>query len=118
MKLNEIDGLPITSGVYKFLDSKGTILYIGKANNLRNRIKSYFNNELYDRPFVKQMIPQINSIEIVRTNNEIESLVLESALIKKFFPKYNSDLKDNKSYHCHYVKQHWYHLFFVFCPVV
>ena len=98
MKLNEIDSLPITSGVYKFLDSKGTILYIGKANNLRNRVRSYFNNELYDRPFVKQMIPKINSIEIVRTNNEIESLVLESALIKKFSPKYNSDLKDDKSY--------------------
>ena len=98
MKLNEIDGLPITSGVYKFLNSKSTILYIGKANNLRNRVRSYFNNELYDRPFVKQMIPQINSIEIVRTNNEIESLVLESALIKKFSPKYNSDLKDDKSY--------------------
>lgn len=98
MNITDIDKLPITSGVYKFLDKDGCILYIGKANNLKNRVKSYFNNELSDRPFVKRMIPHIDTVEIVRTNNEIESLVLESALIKKFTPKYNSDLKDDKSY--------------------
>lgn len=98
MKVKDIDNLPITSGVYKFYDSHHQILYVGKANCLRNRVKSYFNEELYDRPFVKQMIPLIEDIEIVKTNNEIESLVLESALIKKYKPKYNSDLKDDKSY--------------------
>ena len=98
MKVKDIDNLPITSGVYKFYDSNHQILYVGKANNLRNRVKSYFNEELYDRPFVKQMIPFIDDIEIIKTNNEIESLVLESALIKKYKPKYNSDLKDDKSY--------------------
>lgn len=98
MKVKDIDNLPITSGVYKFYDSNHQILYVGKANNLRNEVKSYFNEELYDRPFVKQMIPFIDDIEIIKTNNEIESLVLESALIKKYKPKYNIDLKDDKSY--------------------
>ncbi len=98
MNINDVDKLPISFGVYKFYDSKRDILYVGKAINLRNRVKSYFNNDLLDRPYVKQMIPLINSIEFVKTNNEIESLVLESALIKKYKPKYNSDLKDDKSY--------------------
>ncbi len=87
MKVKDIDNLPITSGVYKFYDSNHQILYIGKANSLRSRVKSYFNDELCDRPYVKQMIPLIEDIEIIKTNNEIESLVLESALIKKYKPK-------------------------------
>jgi excinuclease ABC subunit C len=84
--------------VYKFLDKEGNILYIGKAINLRNRVKSYFSNELFDRPKVKQMIPLIENVEIVETDNEVESLVLESSLIKEHQPYYNSDKKDDKSY--------------------
>jgi excinuclease ABC subunit C len=90
--------LPQKPGIYKFLDEKGEILYIGKATNLRNRVSSYFSNTLYDRPRIKQMIPYIKDVSVTETDNEIESLVLESALIKKYKPFYNSDKKDDKSY--------------------
>lgn len=98
MKINQLELLPLKPGVYKFYDKNNKILYIGKALNLRNRVKSYFNDTLYDRPYVKTMIPYIENIEVVETNNEIESLVLESALIKELKPKYNTELKDDKSY--------------------
>lgn len=98
MNLNELELLPLKPGVYKFYDKNNKILYVGKALNLRNRVKSYFNDTLYDRPYVKRMIPFISKIEVEETNNEIESLVLESALIKELKPKYNSELKDDKSY--------------------
>ena len=103
MNLNEIDLLPLKPGVYKFYDKNKKLLYIGKALNLRNRVKSYFNDTLYDRPYVKKMIPLIQEVEIVETNNEIESLVLEAALIKELKPKYNTLLKDDKSYAWIYV---------------
>jgi excinuclease ABC subunit C len=93
-----LDLLPQAPGIYKFLDKTGKILYIGKATNLRSRVKSYFSSDLYDRPRIKQMIPLIRDVQIVQTNNEIESLVLESVLIKKHQPFYNSDKKDDKSY--------------------
>jgi len=98
MKISEINYLPQKPGIYKFYDKSGRILYVGKALSLRNRVQSYFSDSLSDRPYVKKMVPQIFDIEVVQTNNEIESLVLESNLIKKYKPKYNSDLKDDKSY--------------------
>ncbi len=98
MKLTDLELLPLKPGVYKFFNKEGEILYIGKALNLKNRVKSYFNETLYDRPYVKKMIPLIDTVEIIETNNEIESLVLESALIKEYKPRYNSELKDDKSY--------------------
>jgi len=94
----KLNTLPDVSGVYKFLDEKGNILYIGKAINLKKRVYSYFHLDLIDRPRVKQMIPLVKDFEIIETNNEIEALVLESALIKKYLPSYNTDLKDDKSY--------------------
>lgn len=94
----KLDLLPQGPGIYKFLDKERKILYIGKATNLRSRIKSYFSSDLYNRPRIKQMIPHIDDVNIVQTNNEIESLVLESVLIKKHQPFYNSDKKDDKSY--------------------
>ncbi len=103
MNIKDLDFLPITPGVYKFYNRDGTILYIGKAINLRNRVKSYFTDTLFDRPYVKQMIPYIDKVEVVKTNNEIESLVLESALIKEYNPKYNSEKKDDKSYSWIYI---------------
>lgn len=101
MNLNiqgKLETLPHKPGVYKFKDAQGNLLYIGKAINLYNRVRSYFNTDLEDRPFVRQMIPLIEDLEITETNNEIESLVLESALIKKHQPPYNTDQKDDKSY--------------------
>jgi len=100
---SKLDTLPEKPGIYKFLDEEGSILYIGKAINLRNRVKSYFKNDLYDRPRIRQMMPFVHDIEIQETNNEIESLILESLLIKQYQPKYNSDLKDDKSYSWLYI---------------
>lgn len=94
----KIDLLPQKPGIYKFLDKEKEILYIGKATNLKNRVRSYFSSNLYDRPRIKQIIPLIDSIEVIETNNEIESLVLESILIKKYKPLYNTEKKDDKSY--------------------
>lgn len=85
-------------GIYKFLDKNKKILYVGKAVNLKQRIASYFNGDLNDRPWVAKMIPLVRDIETIVTENELEALVLESALIKKYKPKYNLDLKDDKSY--------------------
>lgn len=85
-------------GIYKFLDKNKKVLYVGKAVNLKQRVSSYFNGNLNDRPWVSKMIPLVRDIETVVTENELEALVLESALIKKYKPKYNSDLKDDKSY--------------------
>ncbi len=103
MKLDKLELLPEKPGIYKFLDKDGVILYVGKATNLRNRVKSYFKSDLYDRPRIRLMLPYIDSVEIQQTNNEIESLVLESLLIKKYQPKYNTDLKDDKSYSWIYI---------------
>ena len=94
----KLDVLPDVSGVYKFLNEKGDPLYIGKAINLRKRVSSYFHTDLYDRPRVKQMMPLVWDIQIIETNNEIEALILESALVRKLQPPFNIDLKDDKSY--------------------
>ena len=96
--LKKLETLPHKPGVYRFKDRNGVILYIGKAIDLYNRVHSYFRQNLDDRPWVKQMMPYVRDLEITEVNNEIEALVLESALIKKYLPKYNSDLKDDKSY--------------------
>ncbi|HBB64898.1 hypothetical protein A3K02_00150 [candidate division WS6 bacterium RIFOXYD1_FULL_33_8] len=94
----KIEVLPELPGVYKFLDSKGEILYIGKAINLRKRVTSYFSKELNDRPRIRQMMPLVKDISITEANNEIEALILESALIRRLQPQFNSALKDDKSY--------------------
>lgn len=85
-------------GIYKFLDNKGVVLYIGKAQNLKQRVSSYFRGDLEDRPWIRKMMPLVKEIKTIETDNDIEALVLESALIKKYKPKYNLALKDDKSY--------------------
>lgn len=100
MKLstNELNIIPNYPGVYKFIDNKNSVLYVGKALNLYLRVNSYFKKDQKDRPHIIPMIPKIKVIEIIQTNNEIDALILESALIKKHLPPYNVDLKDDKSY--------------------
>lgn len=94
----KIESLPNTPGIYKFFDSEGNLLYIGKALNLKSRVSSYFREELFDRPRIRQMIPSVFDVAVQETNNEIEALVLESALVREFQPPFNSTLKDDKSY--------------------
>jgi excinuclease ABC subunit C len=94
----QLDLLPRSSGVYKFFNENNEILYVGKAHNLKSRVSSYFTDTHEDRPRIIGMIPLIKNIQTIQTENDIEALVLESALIKEYQPKYNSDAKDDKSY--------------------
>ena len=89
--------LPEKPGSYRFLDKNGTIIYIGKAKNLKKRVNSYFHKK-HESPKLNVMVPQIAKIEFIITNTETEALILESHLIKKFKPKYNVLLKDDKKY--------------------
>ena len=89
--------LPESSGSYQFYDKNGTIIYVGKAKNLKRRVSSYFNKK-HDSVKLKVMVPQIEKIEFIITNSEIEALILESHLIKKYKPKYNVLLKDDKKF--------------------
>ena len=89
--------IPESSGSYQFYDKTNTIIYVGKAKNLKRRVSSYFNKK-HDSVKLRVMVPQIVKIEFIITNSEIEALILESHLIKKFKPKYNVLLKDDKKF--------------------
>jgi excinuclease ABC subunit C len=95
--IKEIKKIPETSGVYFFRDKSGKPLYIGKAANLRNRLKSYFDKNLKN-PRLQKMIETSKSIDWQETESEIEALILESQLIKKYRPAFNVMLRDDKQY--------------------
>ncbi len=89
--------LSTSAGVYRMLDEKGAVLYIGKARNLKNRVSHYINiTQLPIR--LQRMVHSTHSVEIVITASEVEALLLESSLIKHYQPRYNILLKDDKSY--------------------
>src|SRR3989344_8699072 len=91
--------LPKNPGVYIFKDPKGLILYVGKANQLKNRVRSYFKKDAgHDSPRIQHMISQIADLDYVLTSNELESLILENNFIKQFQPKYNVQMRDDKNY--------------------
>lgn len=92
-----IDHIPTNPGCYLFKNKNNRILYIGKAKNLKKRLKSYQKANDLD-PKTQLMIKNIHSVDFVITDNEIESLILENTLIKKYQPKYNIRLKDAKSH--------------------
>src|SRR3989338_7324492 len=99
MGLKEIlQKLPTKPGVYIFKDNKGHILYIGKANNLRSRVRSYFKNSASMSPRIKSMVSLVADMDYIVTENEVEALILESNLVKKHKPKYNVILRDDKHY--------------------
>lgn len=89
--------LPETPGVYRFYNSAGKIIYIGKAINLRKRVSSYFQKNDHEAK-TSQMVLQIDRIEITSVDSEFEALLLEAALIKRHLPKYNVIWKDDKHY--------------------
>jgi len=93
----EINNLSQNPGIYFFKDSKSKILYIGKATNLKNRVSSYFNRGAEGR-MVQHAIEQISKIETIETDSVLEALILESNFVKKHQPKYNVELKDDKSF--------------------
>lgn len=107
--MSQLTKLPQKPGIYRFLDQQGNLLYIGKAKNLKNRVKSYFTrlNSLNFGGFAKtaelspikqQLVQKIKKIQFTVVTNETEALLLERNLIKKYQPPYNVDLKDDKSW--------------------
>jgi len=90
--------LPDKPGVYLMKDTQGRIIYVGKAVNLKNRVRSYFQSSRNHPPKVQALVVRINDLEYIVTASEIEALILECNLIKKHRPKYNISLRDDKSY--------------------
>ncbi|MFV0424542.1 MAG: excinuclease ABC subunit UvrC [Bacilli bacterium] len=92
----KINNLPTNSGCYLYKNKFGKIIYVGKAVNLKNRVKSYFNGTQTGKTYF--LVKEIVDVEYIITKNEVESLILELNLIKEHDPKYNILLKDDKSY--------------------
>jgi excinuclease ABC subunit C len=90
--------MPESPGVYQYFDSKGSLLYIGKAKNLKKRVKSYFLSGKSHSYRIATMVAKIHDIRYTIVNNEVEALTLENNLIKAHQPKYNINLKDGKTY--------------------
>ena len=94
----ELKKLPAKPGVYIMRDKQDAILYVGKAINLRNRVRSYFRENIGRGPQIDKMVSLIARFEYIVTDSELEALVLENNLIKENLPKYNTLLKDDKTY--------------------
>ncbi len=94
----ELDKLPKSPGVYIMHDSKGGVIYVGKAVNLRNRVRSYFRISTKKTLKIQKMVSLIDHFDYILTDTELEALVLENNLIKEYSPKYNTLLKDDKTY--------------------
>ena len=99
----KISKLPSLPGCYLFKDESGKTIYIGKAKNLKKRVKSYFQKKDHDLK-TELLISKIDDIDFVLTRNEVEALILENNLIKKYYPRFNIDLKDSRRYA--YLKLH------------
>jgi len=97
--------LPAKPGCYQFYNAEGTIIYIGKAVNLKNRVRSYFHADSSHDNKTRRLVRDITNIEWIVVGSELEALILEMNLIKKHRPKYNIRLKDDKRYP--YIKVHW-----------
>lgn len=98
--------LPTTPGVYIFKDKKGEVIYVGKAVNLRSRVRSYFTRGTDERAFIPLLDRLLGDFETVVVNNEKEALLLENELIKKHQPRFNVLLKDDKNFICLRLDQH------------
>ena len=95
---SKIKNIPTESGVYQFKNKDGEIIYIGKAKNLRNRVRSYFQKNKYQTPKNQSMIKRIKDVEWIIVRSNVEALLTEANMIKEIQPKYNVDLKDDKSF--------------------
>lgn len=95
---SKILGLPKQPGIYQFKDVNGKIIYIGKAKNLKNRVKSYFVKKSYRTPKEQSLLKKIEDFEWIVCQDEADAFITEATLIKKFKPKYNVQLKDDKSF--------------------
>ena len=95
---DKLDGLPICSGVYIFRNAKNEPIYVGKANSLRSRVRSYFADPAVLTPKTAAMMEQARDLDYIVTHSELEALILESNLIKQYKPRYNVRIKDDKRY--------------------
>ena len=95
---DQVNLLPDQPGVYKFYNNERTLIYVGKAKNLKNRVSSYFNKSKGADRKTRKMASEVRSIEFTIVNSEFDALLLENSLIKKNQPRYNILLKDDKSY--------------------
>ena len=96
--LDKVRNLTTQPGVYLWKDEKGRIIYVGKAVNLRNRVKSYVRKDSNRSPKVAAMVSHAVDLETIVVANEMEALILENTLIKKHHPRYNIMLRDDKTY--------------------
>ena len=94
----KVANLPKKPGCYIMRDSEGDVIYVGKAKNLKNRVSSYFQDEGRLAPKTAEQMRHVVDFEYIITNSELEALILECNLIKKYMPKYNILLKDGKGY--------------------
>lgn len=95
---NIIRALPDNPGVYQYYDAEQRIIYVGKAKNLKKRVASYFNKEQYENGKTQVLVKKIADIKYIVVNSEMDALLLENNLIKKYQPRYNVMLKDDKTY--------------------
>lgn len=94
----KLSNLPTSPGVYIMKDENGNVIYVGKAVNLRNRVRQYFQNSQDMPPKTRLMVRKIKDLDYIVTDNEVEALILECNLIKEYRPKYNVLLRDDKNY--------------------
>lgn len=92
-----LKNLPAMPGVYQFLNKNGKVMYVGKAKNLKSRVKSYFLDNISSVK-TQALVSKIDNLQVVVTDSELEALILENNLIKEFKPRYNVNLKDDKSF--------------------
>lgn len=100
-----LDTLPTKPGCYLMKNKDGKVIYVGKAINLRNRVRSYFHQSAQHTHKVRELVKRIEDIEFIIAGSELEALILEMNLIKQYRPRYNVRLKDDKRYP--YIKVHW-----------
>ena len=90
--------IPETPGVYQHLDEQGRVIYVGKARNLQRRVSSYFSHYDDKSAKIKMLVRSVCDIRVTVVATEVDALLLENSLIKRYQPRYNSMLKDDKSY--------------------
>ncbi|MFM9960993.1 MAG: excinuclease ABC subunit UvrC [Planctomycetaceae bacterium] len=94
----KVRSLPTTSGVYLMKDALGRVIYVGKAVNLRSRVSSYFNSASAIERRTRDLVPEIRDVDHIVCDSEVEALLLEARLIKDIQPRFNSELKDDKTF--------------------
>lgn len=94
---DKLNSLPSFPGIYQFINEKGKVIYVGKAKNLRNRVRSYFKSK-FNSPKTEILVSKIFDLQLIVTDSEIEALVLENNFIKELKPRYNITLRDDKSF--------------------